>query len=350
LLLIDSQSCNSDLSCYISSLMDYSKLRISLILLLIIVCSGTMGYSFFESMSVFDAFYMTLITISTVGFSEIKPLTQIGRVITIIVIISGISVLTYTLGQVAKIFVEGELIRMFGRRKLEKQILKLRNHYIICGYGRIGSIISQELANENISFVVIEQDLAKIENLEKEQFLYLNMDSTSEEALIRAGIQWARAIVTAVGSDADNVFITLTAKGLRPDIFVLARASDVKNENKLLRAGATRVVSPYLMGGRRMAQILKRPTVVDFIDTAMMDGQLGLRMEEAVIGSTSNLVSKTLIDSRIRQDFGVIIVAIKKPSGEMIFNPLPTEKLEAGDTIVSIGKREDMKRMDSVLG
>jgi len=330
--------------------MDYSKLRISLILLLIIVCSGTMGYSFFESMSVFDAFYMTLITISTVGFSEIKPLTQIGRVITIIVIISGISVLTYTLGQVAKIFVEGELIRMFGRRKLEKQILKLRNHYIICGYGRIGSIISQELANENISFVVIEQDLAKIENLEKEQFLYLNMDSTSEEALIRAGIQWARAIVTAVGSDADNVFITLTAKGLRPDIFVLARASDVKNENKLLRAGATRVVSPYLMGGRRMAQILKRPTVVDFIDTAMMDGQLGLRMEEAVIGSTSNLVSKTLIDSRIRQDFGVIIVAIKKPSGEMIFNPLPTEKLEAGDTIVSIGKREDMKRMDSVLG
>ena len=330
--------------------MDYSKLRMSLMLLFAIILTGTAGYSVFEGMPVFDAFYMTVITISTVGFSEIKPLSQVGRILTVLIIISGISVLTYTLGQVAKIFVEGELARIFGRKKLEKQILALSNHYIICGFGRIGAIISHDLAVECIPFVVVEQDSEKIERLEKEHYLYLNMDATSEDALIRAGIHQAKGIVTAVESDADNVFITLTAKGLRPNIFVLARASDVKNEGKLLKAGASRVVCPYLFGGSRMAQILKKPTVVDFIDTAMMNGKLGLRMEEAILGPESGLVGKTLIESRIRQDFGVIIVAIKKPTNEMIFNPLPTAKLEAGDVIVAIGKKDDMKRMAGVLG
>jgi len=329
--------------------MDHSRLPIALLLLLAVIFAGTLGYYGIEGMPVFDAFYMTVITISTVGFSEIKPLSQAGRILTIAIIISGISVLTYTLGQVAKIFVEGELRRILGRRKLEKQISELSNHYIICGYGRIGSIISHELAAEKNPFVVIENNSAKIEHLEEEQYLYLNMDATSEEALIRAGIQKARGIVTVVESDADNVFITLTARGLRPDVFVLARASDVKNESKILKAGASRVVCPYFFGGKRMAQILKKPTVVDFIDTAMMSSQLGLRMEEAVIAPTSNLAGKTLIDSRIRQDFGVIIVAIKKPSNEMIFNPTPTEKLESGDVIVVIGKKDDLSRMDDIL-
>ncbi|MFC1515863.1 potassium channel family protein [Thermodesulfobacteriota bacterium] len=329
--------------------MDYSRLRISITLLLLVILWGTIGYYTVEDMSFFEAFYMTVITISTVGFSEIKPLSDIGRILTVIIIVSGISVLTYTLGQVARIFVEGEISRILGRRKLEKQISKLADHYIICGYGRIGTIISLELAADNIPFVVIEQDSSKIEQLEKDHFLYLNMDATAEESLVKAGIQRARGIVTAVESDADNVFIALTVKDLRPDIFVLARSSDEKSEGKLLRAGATRVVSPYLIGGKRMAQILRKPTVVDFIDTAMMNGQLGLRMEEAVIGPTSSLIEKTLIESQLRQDFGVIIVAIKKPSSEMIFNPVPTEKLEAHDTIVVIGKTEDMKRLAEVL-
>ncbi len=329
--------------------MDYFRLLISLLFLLGIIVFGTVGYTIFESMPLFDSFYMTLITISTVGFSEIKPLSQAGRIITIIIIISGISLLTYTLGQVAKIFVEGELRKIFGRRKLEKQISTLNNHYIICGYGRIGGIISKELAYENIPFVVVEQDPGKVEKLENDRFLYLNMDATSEEALIKAGLKRAKGIVTAVSSDADNVFITLTAKGIRSDIFILARTSDIKNESKLLKAGATRVVCPYLIGGSRMAQVLKKPTVVDFIDIAMMNGKLGLKMEEAVVGPNSNLIGKTLISSHIRQDFGVIIVAIKKPTNEMIFNPVPTEKLEAGDVIVVIGKKEDLKRMNEVV-
>jgi len=166
---------------------------------------------------------------------------------------------------------------------------------------------------------------------------------------VQTGIMKAKGIVTVVNSDANNVFITMTAKSLRPDIFVMARASEEKNENKLIRAGATRVVSPYLIGGRRMAQMLKRPTVVDFIDIAMMGSHLGLMMEEARVGEKSNLIGKNLIDSYLRRDYGVIIVAIKKMSGDMIFNPLPTQKLEAGDVIVVIGKKEDLKRMNAVM-
>ena len=329
--------------------MDYSRLRISIFVLIAVVSLGTVGYVTLEEMDLFDAFYMTLITISTVGFGEIKPLSDGGRILTIFIIISGISVLTFTLGQVLTIFMEGELSQLLGRRKLEKQISRLKDHYIVCGYGRIGKIVSQELADDNIPFIIIEQNSNLVEILEQDRYLYINMDATTEAALLKAGIMEAKGIVTAVHSDANNVFITLTAKGLRPGIFVLARSSDEENQEKLLRAGATRVVCPYLMGGRRMFQVLKRPTVMDFIDTATMDTQLGLRMEEAVVSTKSSLLGKTLIESHIRQDFGVIIVAIKKPTGEMIFNPLPTEKLEGGDVIVVIGKKEDLIRMDTVL-
>lgn len=329
--------------------MNYSRLIICIGLLAVILCIGTFGYAYFESMPIYDAFYMTVITISTVGFSEVKPLSNVGRAITIIIIISGITILTYTLGQIFKIFLEGEMLRILGRRKLEKQIAGLTNHFIICGYGRIGEIISKELVAENIPFVVIEEDSNKIDQMEKDQVIYLNKDATSDDALRKAGIAHAKGLVAAVQSDADNVFITLSAKGLQPDIFVLARASDEKNQEKLVRAGANRVVSPYLLGGRRMAQILKSPTVVDFIDTATVDSPLGLRMEEAVIGSESYIAGKNLIDSHLRKDFGVIIAAIKKPTNEMIFNPTPNEILEAGDILVAIGKTEDLKRMNAAL-
>lgn len=329
--------------------MDYSKLKLSFFLLLATIGFGTVGYVIFEDMPSFEAFYMTLITISTVGFSEIKPLSDIGRGITIVIIILGISLLTYTLGQFARIFVEGELRKVLGRRKLEKQIAALTNHYIICGYGRIGSIIVRELNTANIPLVVIEQDLESIAVLEASNILYLKMDATSDEALIAAGLERANGLVTAVSSDAENVFIALSAKGLRPDIFILARASHVKNENKLLRAGASRVVCPYHMGGLRMAEILHKPTVVDFLEQTMMNDELGLKMEEAIIPENSPINGKTVVSSSLRQDFGVIIVAIKRKSGEMVFNPGPNETFNAGDVIVVIGKKAEMRRMSAVI-
>jgi len=329
--------------------MDTGKLRIALIMLAGIITMGTCGYYFFENMPIFDAFYMTIITISTVGFSEIRPLSMLGRSITVIIIILGISVGTYTAGIIVQWLVGGELQKIFGRRKLQKQIANLKNHYIICGFGRIGHIVCQELYEEKIDFVVIEQDPSAIADMQAEKYLFLEMDATSEEALMAAGIMMAKGLVTAVNSDANNVFITLTAKGLRPDIFVLARSSEEKNEGKLIKAGATRVVSPYMIGARRMAHVLKRPTVVDFIDIATMGNQLGLIMEEAKIDTNSRFIGKNLIDSHIRQDYGVIIVAIKKLSGKMIFNPIPTETLEAGDVIVVIGKKDDLKRMNAII-
>jgi len=329
--------------------MDYFKLKLSLFFLFITIAFGTVGYVVFEGMEPFDAFYMVLITISTVGFGEIKPLSHLGRAMTIVIIISGISLLTYTLGQVAKVFVEGELRKILGRRKLEKQIAELKDHYIICGYGRIGQIIVKELQAAGCPLVVIEQDPAGIELLEANSVLYLNMDATSDDALQAAGLERAKGLVTAVSSDADNVFIALSAKGLRPDIFILARASDSKNERKLLRAGASRVVCPYAMGGRRMAEILNKPTVVDFLDQTMMRSELGLQMEEAVIAEGSSITGKTLMGSNLRQEFGVIIVAIKRKHGEMVFNPGPGEVFNAGDVIVVIGKRAELQRMNAAI-
>ena len=318
-------------------------------LLLGTITFGTFGYHIFEEMPFFDAFYMTMITISTVGFSELKPLSVYGRIITIIIITSGVTISAYTIGTLLRMFIEGELRKTFGRRKMEKMIKALKNHYIICGYGRIGSLICKELQERNIPFVVIENDPTSVETLEKEHYLFLPMDATTEEALIKAGIDEARGLVTAVMSDADNVYIILTARGLNPDIFILSRASNEKAEEKLKRAGATRVVLPYQIGGRRMAHVLIRPTVIDFIDIAMMDSELGLSMEEAHVKPGSSLVGKNLIESNLRKDYGVIIVAIKKENGEMVFNPMPTHKLDAGDVIVVLGKKDDLYRMNTVM-
>lgn len=329
--------------------MDFKRLRTSFAVLILIAATGTLGYRFIEEIPLFDAFYMTIITISTVGFFEIKPLSPEGRILTIFIIAASISIGTYSVSMIMQVMVEGEMRRRFEKRKMEKQISRLKDHFIVCGFGRIGKIICEELHADRIAFVVIEQEPSAVEQIEEKGFLSLQTDAASREALTKAGIMNAKGLVTAVSSDADNVFIILTAKELRPDIFILSRSSDIKHESQLIRAGASRVVSPYLIGGRRMAQVLKRPTVVDFIDVATVDSQLGLVIEEAKVGPGSHLIGKNLIESNLRNDFGVIIVAIKKLSGQMVFNPLPSEKLGGGDVIVAIGKKEDLKRMNEVL-
>ncbi len=329
--------------------MNFQRLRISLTLFVLTLLFGTTGYHLIEGMTLFDSFYMTAITISTVGFSEIQPLSQQGRVITMMIIILGVAIGGYTLGMLVQMVVEGELTKALGRRKLEKKIAGMKNHFIICGFGRIGKTICRELHEDEIPFLVLDAHPEALALAEHEAYLCLQGDATTEEALLRAGILQARGIVTVVQSDADNVFITLTARGLRPDIFILSRASESKNEEKLRRAGANQVVSPYLIGGRRMAHVLKRPTVVDFIDLATSSSNLGLMIEEARVGTASSLSGKNLVESNLRRDYGVIIVAIKRPSGEMVFNPTPMEQLHEGDVIVVLGKREALKRMNAVL-
>jgi len=325
------------------------KLRISLYLFIVVTVIGTTYYHFIERMSIIDAIFMMAITLSTVGYGEVQPLSPTGRIFTIFVIIFGITITGYTAGTFIRMFIEGELSRRFGRKKVEKTITKLKNHYIICGYGRIGRLIVRELQKHNVKFIVIENDPTQIAELESKSVPYMLLDARDENTLIKAGIMRAKGLVTAVMSDADNVFITLSARMLRPDIFILARSSDPKNENKLISAGATKVVSPYLIGGQRMAQLLIRPTVVDFIDIATMDDSLGLRMEEAQIRQGSPYVGKSLIESNLRRDFGVIIVLIKKANGEMKFNPQSNEILEEGDVLVMLGRIDDLEKINKII-
>lgn len=325
------------------------NLRRAFVLLLITLLCGTAGFRFIEGWPLFDAFYMTVITISTVGYGEIHPLSTAGRLLAVIIISTGIMVGGYTIGTFLRLLIEGELRKTFGRRKVEKSISHLKNHVIICGYGRIGRLMSQELRTHGKDFVVIERTPEAIIQMEEDRVLYLPLDATLDDSLMKAGIMTAQAIVPAVGDDADNIYITLTARGLRPDIFILARASDEKNEVKLKRAGATRVVSPYLIGGKRMAHVLIRPTVIDFIDIAVMEGNMGLQMEEIKVMEKSTLVGKNLVESNLRRDYGVIIVLIKKFNGDMIFNPQSSERLDANDLLVVLGKKEDMKRMREVI-
>jgi len=315
-------------------------------MLFLTILFGILAYYYIEGMTISDAVFMTAITMSTVGFGEIQPLSTAGRIITISIIIFGITIAGYTVGNFIRMLIEGEISKTFGRKKVRKAIVGLKNHYIVCGYGRIGKLIVSELLRNREKCVVLENNPLNIGELESSNIPYLMLDARDENTLIKAGIMRSKGIVTAVSTDADNVFITLTAKMLKPEIFILARSSDIKNEKKLLSAGATRVVSPYLIGGQRMAQLLLKPTVVDFIDIATLDDKLGLRMEEAVVSSKSTLLGKNLVESNLRKDYGVIIVLIKKNNGEMIFNPLPSEKLEANDVIVMLGKSEDLEKIN----
>jgi voltage-gated potassium channel len=306
---------------------------------------GTLGLHLTDGLTYFESFYMTVITVSTVGFGEIQPLSIHGRVVVIFIIMFGMTIVAYTLSIFIRLAIEGELSRSLGRRRLEKSINSMKDHFIICGYGRIGRLIARELRENGIPFVVIENAPPLEETLRNDGVCHLSMDATTEEALIDAGIMRAKAIVTAVQSDSDNVFITLTARSLNADIFILARGSDERNESKLRRAGASRVALPYQIGGKRMAQMLVRPTVVDFLDVAMMDSDLGLQMEELRVTDGSFADGKNLIESNIRRTFGVIIVAVKKQNGGMLFNPAAEELLEKGDILVVLGKKDDLARL-----
>ena len=309
---------------------------------------GTGGYIAIEGWSLLDALYMTVITVSTVGFKEVLVMSPPGRLFTIGLIIVGVGFIAYSAGSIVQFMVEGQLRSILGRKKVEKEISNLRGHYIICGYGRIGTNICHELAAKPVPFVVVESDQKRCEQLYKEGVLHVEGDATQDETLIRAGIQHARGLVTAVTSDTANVYITLTARGLNPDLFILSRASEEGAEMKLRRAGATKVISPYVMGASRMAQAILRPSVVDFIEIAAAGKNFELQIEESRVAADSSLVNKTLVTSGIRKEFGVIIVGIKKGDGQMLFNPESGTMIEAGDILITLGEQAAVERLEKV--
>ncbi len=328
---------------------DSKKILRGLVLLALVLTTGTLGYMIIEGWKFLEALYMTVITITTVGYGEIRPLSENGRVFSIFLIFMGIGIIAYFMGMVAQAMVEFQLRDILGRRKLDRQIRKLKGHYIICGYGRIGRIIAHELKANEIPVLVIDKDEGLREILEAEGIPFLKGDATSEEILIQAGIEKARGLVAVVSSDSDNLFIILTARGLNPDLFILSRADEEQTQKKLMRAGANRVVLPYLIGGHKMAQTIIRPAVDDFLELTVQDESIELQLEQLRVTEKSRLNGVTLLDSGIRQEMNVIIVAIRKADGTMLFNPSSSAKIEAGDTLIALGHGNDLERLAKIL-
>jgi len=322
------------------------KLLQVLALVAFLIAAGTIGYVVIEGWRWLDAVYMTVTTITTVGYREIHPLSKGGMIFTIFLIVGGVGTMLYALSAGAKVILEGELKESFWRRTLEKKIKELSGHYIICGYGRMGKIIARELKGEGVRFLVIEKNPAPGE--EREDILVLTGDATRDTILRSAGIEKARGLISVLPSDAENLFTVLSARGLNPDLLIVARAVEEDAEQKLLRAGATKVISPYHIGGLRMAHTVLKPTVVDFIEFATKSGNIELQMEEIPIHEGSQLIGLTLEACGMGRDLGVIIVAIKQAMGDTRFNPTYRSTVRAGDTLIALGEKSKLSVIESM--
>ncbi len=322
------------------------KLIQVLTLTVLVIAFGTAGYMVIEGWGFFDSIYMTIITLATVGFREVHELSFRGRLFTIFLIFGGVGTVLYAISTGARVILEGELREIFGRKKLEKRIKELRDHYIICGYGRMGRIISRELQTEGVKFVVIEKTPASLE--EKEDVLVLRGDATRDNILREAGIERARGLISVLPTDAENLLVVLSARGLNPNLLIVARAAEEDSEQKFLRAGATKVVSPYHIGGLRMAHTVLKPTVVDFIEFATRSGNIELQMQEISIQEGSKLIGLTLEECGIGRELGVIVVAIKQATGDTKFNPTFKSTIKPGDTLIALGEVSKLKGLEEM--
>lgn len=322
---------------------------ISVALSVVLILGGSLGYMVIEGWNFFDSLYMTVITIATVGYSEIHEVSVAGRTFTLLLIFLGVGYFLYVASGLIQILVEGRIRHVMGRHKLHRRIKGLKNHFIVCGYGRIGRALTGHLIQRYLDVVVIEQNKERQPRMDEDGILYLMGEATSEEMLIKAGARRAKGIVTAVGTDADNVFLVLIAKQINPDIFVVARASQNATKKTLVAAGADKVVSPYDLGARRMAHAILRPTVIEFLEMAFADEETDVQVEELPVSADSRLSGVTLMDSGIRQKYNLIIITIKKADGNMHFNPGADARIEAGDTVIVVGQGKDLKRLEREL-
>jgi voltage-gated potassium channel len=306
---------------------------------------GMAGFHFIEGWPWFDGFYMVVTTFTTIGYQEVHPLSHAGRIFNIGLIIVGVSLLFLGIGSLTQALLEFELGQFFGRRRMERDLERLTGHYILCGAGRVGRSAARELAREHVPFVIIESDVEKLKKC-GEGWLTMLGDATQEKSLQTARIEHARGLVAATTTDATNLYIVLTARSLNATLRILARASEEEAEKHLLAAGADSVVSPYTFAGHRIAYSFLRPNVVDFLDVATArEGKLGLVMEEVHVQPGSSFAGSTIGNSRIRQETGIIVLAIKR-EGTMHFNPAPDDRIEAGDHLIVMGESESLRRLE----
>jgi voltage-gated potassium channel len=312
--------------------------------LLVLIVIGVAGFHYIEGWPWFDGFYMVVTSFTTIGYQEVHPLSHAGRVFNVILILCGVSLVFLGIGSLTQALLEFSLTSFFGRRKMEREIDRLRDHYIICGAGRVGRSAARELARRPVPFVIVEAIEAKAARFGNE-WLMLVGDATQEQTLRQVHIERARGLVAATTTDATNLYIVLTARGLNPQLQIIARASEEDAEKHLLKAGANSVVSPYHFAGQRIAQSFLRPHVVSFLDTATTHLGMDLEIGEILVPASSEFAGKTVGSSRIRQERGVIILAIKRAEG-MRFNPSPDDVIEPGDCLIAMGQPAQLRQLE----
>ncbi|HEV3139981.1 MAG TPA: potassium channel protein [Vicinamibacterales bacterium] len=313
-------------------------------LLALITVTGTVEYHWIEGWDVWHAFYVTVLAITTVEAPRVMTLP--GQVFTVFLLVSGVGAALYTFTLLATVVVEGGLPKRLQRRRLTRMIEHLHDHFIVCGYGRIGSIVASQLQRQGVPYVVIERDGARLQAAIDDGALAVEADASREDVLKRVGIDRAKGLIAAVGTDAENVYTVLSARVMRPDLFIVSRAETDDATLKLKRAGADRVISPYQLGGIQIAQTALRPAVVDFVALATSADNLELALEEITIAVASPLASQSIIDANLRGRYGVIVVGIQRQNGKMEFNPESDTVMRASDKLVVLGKPDTLKQLE----
>jgi voltage-gated potassium channel len=322
----------------------FRNLKRIAIALAVLTLIGMAGFHYIEGWPWFDGFYMVVTSFTTIGYQEVHPLSHAGRVFNVALILCGVSLVFLGIGSLTQALLEFSLRSFFGRRRMEREIDRLKDHYVICGAGRVGRSAARELARKPVPFVIVEANEAKAARFGND-WLMLVGDATQEQTLRQAHIERARGLVAATTTDATNLYIVLTARSLNPSLRIIARASEEDAEKHLLKAGADSVVSPYHFAGQRIAQSFLRPHVVSFLDTATTHLGMDLEIGEIQVGANSEFAGKTLGSSHIRQERGVIILAIKRGNG-MHFNPAPEDVIEPGDCLIAMGQPAQLRQLE----
>jgi len=312
---------------------------------LVLILVGTSGYHWLEGMDLIDSLYMTVITISTVGFGEVRELTPFGRMFTIGLIIGGGGVVAYSLSVIAEFFMSGEWRKYLEARRRSRMLSNLSDHIIVCGFGRVGRKVASELTQEGVPFIIIDTDSVRIEHAQEFGYIAVVGNAANETMLKQAGIDTARGLVAAVNSDAENVFIVLTARGMNSNIQIVARANFEDSEPKLIRAGANRTIVPYTISGKRMVTMLVRQSVADFLDEVAHVGGMELLLEQIKVEPNSPLAGKTIAESNIRYEQGVTVLACRHVDGKFDTHPGPDTLIEPNGLLLVLGTREQLREV-----